>query len=46
MSLWLDGDPGVMALLVSAGDVDDKKEDKDACKQGASEAQQDAIQER
>lgn len=40
-----EGDPGVMALLVSAGDVDDKEEDKDACKQGASKAQQDSIQE-
>lgn len=36
----------VTALLVSPGDVDDDEEDKDACKQGASKAQQDAIQKR
>lgn len=39
------GDPRATAVLASAGDVDDGEEYGDACEQGTSKAQQDAIQE-
>lgn len=40
------GDPRVTAVPVPAGDADDDDKYGDACEQGTSEAQQDAVQER